>query len=182
MLIPRWCRVAGMLACLPLVSPDGATPNTTGPDPAWLTVDAEHKVAILVVKAGMNGGNSGMNFNGYDHGGLVFTVPVGWMVDLEFTNTDKSQNHGVEAIAHADPIPFGPAPAAFPKAVTDTAAEGLAPGSHASMHFTANAPGQYMLRCTTGGHGMLGMWITLVVTADAPVPTMAAATAKGGKA
>jgi uncharacterized cupredoxin-like copper-binding protein len=179
MRIPRWCSVAVVLAVLPIVAWHPASATGSGdPDPAWLQVDAQHKVAIITVKAAMNGQNSGMNFNGYDHGGLVFTVPVGWMIDLEFLNNDKSQHHGVEAIAYTDPMPFGPAPLAFPNAATDTDSEGLPPGSHASLHFTAGAPGQYAFRCTTGGHGMLGMWITLDVKADAAEPTMAARSAK----
>src|SRR5438093_1489393 len=93
-----------------LVCAVGARAQTTKGgkiDPAWLSADAASKTADFKLVAGLTDANGGMNFNGFNQGGLVLTVPQGWNVVLHFKNEDPNLPHSVEIIAEAPVVPSG---------------------------------------------------------------------------
>jgi sulfocyanin len=147
-------------------------------DPSWVQIDSSKKEVTLSLFAALGGDNSGMNFNGTHEGGLTFTVPVGWTVNLNFTNKDGGQGHGVDIVPYQLPVLDGIVPSAIPGAATDTAGIGLPPGSKKALRFTATPAGKYILRCSVSGHPMMGMWMVFVVSKDATLPTLDLTSAK----
>lgn len=142
-------------------------------DPSWLTADTAGHAVTLQLLAGMNGQNSGMNFNGFANGGLTVKVPAGWRIITEFRNKDRGQNHGFDLVKFAQPVPAAYGPLAAPEAFTDTLNAGLAPGKAKTVSFAAPPPGRYIVRCTAGGHATLGMWIVLEVDNALTAPAIA---------
>jgi hypothetical protein len=145
-------------------------------DPAWLRVDAGSKTAEFQVLAGLTGLNGALNFNGFRDGGLTVTVPKGWHVVLHFSNHDGMLPHSAEVIPDTRPLPVGPAPAAFDRAVTVRLAEGLPPQGEDDIRFVADRVGLFLIWCGVPGHGTQGMWIRFRVSGKTWRPTVTATT------
>lgn len=111
--------------------------------------------------AGYNGALSGFNFDGYGKGQLVFSVPVGWTVVVNYSNKGQLP-HSLAVVTSHTGTTVAFSGASLP--VADLTS-GLATGSTASFHFTPKTPGTYYLACLVYGHESLGMWDVLKVTA-----------------
>jgi len=72
------CGGAGVAASSPA--------RAAGPNPAWAQWNAGSKTATLTVVAAATGLSGGFNFNGYNNGALVITVPRGAKVVVRFAN------------------------------------------------------------------------------------------------
>ena len=142
-------------------------------DPAWLKFDAASRTATFPLTAGLTPINGALNFNGYDDGQLVFTVPTAWTVNVAFFNHDGMLPHSAEIIPDSLPVPVSSVSPAVSRAYTDQLDQGVPPQGKSSMNFTAGPTGQYFIFCGVPGHGRAGMWIRFVVSATAEVPSIA---------
>src|SRR5262249_45239044 len=76
--------VAGVaLLALAVPSVAAVSAHTTGAAPNWLVNNAKTKTATLTVIAGYKGG---FDFNGYSKGQMTVAVPVGYHVNVVFSN------------------------------------------------------------------------------------------------
>ena len=155
-----------------LLSACGATPfSHAASSPAnpshWLQSEAAKKSVTLKVFAGED---NGMNFNGYDRGGMIITVPADWKVTVDFVNTDNAQAHSAMIVPFADRVSMNiPTTAvAFPDASTPDPTDGTGYGIAQSFRFTAGtSSGTYALVCGVPGHAAMGMWDKFVVSKTA---------------
>jgi sulfocyanin len=159
---------AALAAAIPVLT---AAAQTT---PDWMHVDAAKKSVDFDVLMAPNGNNGGLNFNGYHHGELTITVPVGWHVDMNVTNKGFGAiPHSLEIIKVAEGIPnAGMEPPAFDGAETVELMNGMQVGKSDHATFTADAAGTYWIFCGVPNHGVGGMWDYLVVSPTATTPTV----------
>jgi len=156
--------------------PPGARPATQSPqiDCTKLTVDSASKTATLELVAGLTDLNGSLNFNGFNYGGLTFTVPLNWNVVMHFKNNDHNLMHSAEIIDSVKALPPGPVDPAFPRAMTIKLMQGLSASEVDQMKFVANKVGSYMIWCAVAGHGLAGMWIRFKVSATEKKPNLVA--------
>ncbi len=184
----KWCMamciLAGILVCgvfgPPPAAAQGAPPNVSKIDPAWLRADTAAKTAEFDLIAGLTGLNGALNFNGYRDGELTLTVPLGWTVVMHFKNNDGDLPHSAEVIPDVRPIPLEPVDPAFERAFTIRLAQGLQAGEEDDIRFVANKTGKFLIFCAVPGHGAAGMWIRLRVVEGAKAPGLSAPTGRGG--
>ena len=156
-------------ASLALLSGAGSLTAQTV-DSTWLKTDAAARTVRISLTSGLTDLNSGLNFNGFNNGGLTITVPQGWTVEVSFENHDPSQPHSAMVIV-ADSLPTMPSKPVFAGAMTREATTGLPPGSKDHFRFKANRAGNFYFYCGVLGHGAVGMYIKLIV-ADVKEPTL----------
>jgi hypothetical protein len=135
-------------------------------DPTWLTWDAGTSTATFKLIAGMQGGKSPFNFNGFIDDELTLVVPENAMVVINFINEDGVP-HSAELIDATKPVPNMSGDPAIPRAYTRKALEGLNQGEGDAMKFKASPVGDYRIFCGVPGHGISGMYIGFAVKADA---------------
>ena len=135
-------------------------------DQSWLAWDAASSTATFKLIAGLRGGKSPFNFNGWTDGELVLTVPENSTVVMHFVNEDGVP-HSAEVIEANKPIPNMSGEPAIPRAYTRKALEGLNQGETDDMRFKAAPAGDYRIFCGVPGHGLSGMYIGFSVKADA---------------
>jgi sulfocyanin len=169
--------VLAMVAGVALPSAIWAQGQTVVPpqaiDPSWLQADTATRTATFELVAGLTGLNGALNFNGFRDGELTVSVPLGWTVVLRFLNHDGMLPHSAEVIPDTQPVPMGPVPPAFDRAVTVRLAEGLVSEQRDDIRFIADKGGSYLVFCGVPGHGAAGMWIRLEVSASVRRPSLA---------
>lgn len=146
----------------------------------WLSVDRAHKTATVRIVAGYNGNNGGFNFDGYSAGAMTVTVPVGWTIDVVFSN-DSKLPHSVLVVPYAKRLLDSGFRAVFPGAATPDATRGMMGGKPESFHFRAARAGRYALVCGVPGHSHKGLWDVLVISPHAKLPGITAKQPPGGK-
>ena len=154
-----------------------ATETTTGAmsTPAWMTVDETARTVTMEIQAGSSDVNNYWNFNGLYAGHGSISVPQGYSVTINFTNSDPTQPHslGIDESQESWPATFDAPEPAFAGAITADPTVGTAPGGTATLTFTADAAGDYTMVCYVPGHAVAGMHIPFTVTPDgAPGATM----------
>ena len=154
-------------------TPPAPATQTPQIDCSWLTVDSTTKTATFQLIAGLTGLNGALNFNGFRDGELTLTVPLGWTVVMHFRNHDGLLPHSAEVIPDTHPLPIGPVPPAFDRAVTVRLAEGLISEGRDDIRFIADKGGSYLIFCGVPGHGAAGMWIRLEVSESLRKPSLA---------
>ncbi len=133
----------------------------------WLSYSPTVKVVDLLLHAGVN---DNYDFNGYSNGVMTVTVPLGWKIDVSFSNASSIMAHSamiVPVTAIQSPTTFTPA---FPGASTPHPTQGINPGGSAQFSFTAGQAGYYAIVCGVPGHAALGMWDHFNVSASAAKP------------
>lgn len=135
-------------------------------DPTWLTWDAGTSTATFKLIAGLQGGKSPFNFNGYTDDDLTLVVPENSTVVMHFVNEDGVP-HSAEVIDAKKTIPNMSDEPAIPRAYTRKALEGLNQGETDDIRFKATPVGDYRIFCGVPGHGISGMHIGFSVKADA---------------
>jgi len=142
--------------------------------PTWMHVDAAKKAVNFDIVMAPNGTNGGLNFNGYHHGELTITIPVGWSVDMNVTNAGFGAiPHSLEVIKDTEGIPNqGSEPPAFDGAETVELLNGMGVGKSDHATFTADTAGKYWIFCGVPNHGVGGMWDNLIVSSTATAPTV----------
>jgi sulfocyanin len=137
----------------------------------YLSYDASAKVVYLTIAAGHEGANGGMSFNGGFDGKQTITIPKGWRVEGTFTNEDGNVPHSALVIAEVNPVPLSAATPVFTGAQTKDPEGGIEAGGKETMSFTADTEGNFWLFCGVTSHGQNGMYLKLVVSSSATVPT-----------
>lgn len=142
--------------------------------PSWMKVDAAKKSVHFDIQMAENGNNGTLNFNGYAHGGMTITVPLGWSVMMKVTNAGEGAiPHSLEILAQSEVIPpQGIEPPVFDGAETVSLLNGLGVGKSDEVDFTASTAGKYWIFCGVPDHGIGGMWDYLVVSATATTPSV----------
>jgi uncharacterized cupredoxin-like copper-binding protein len=136
--------------------------------PDWMTIDATAQTVTMEIQAGSSDANNYWNFNGLYAGNGSITVPQGYSVTINFTNSDPTQPHslGIDEAQDSWPATFDAPEPAFAGAITPDPTVGTAPGGTATITFTADAAGDYTMVCYVPGHAVAGMHIPFTVTAD----------------
>ena len=132
---------------------------------------AAHTVELTIV-AGKTAGGGTLDFNGYQRGAMTVTVPVGWHVIVHYSNAGVMP-HSLAVLpagAHQQAMPSNTP--AFSGAETANFTNGLGKGSEQTFAFDATKAGTYELICGCPGHGIGGMWDTLVVSSTAEAPSV----------
>ncbi|HEX6510345.1 MAG TPA: sulfocyanin-like copper-binding protein [Chloroflexota bacterium] len=126
---------------------------------------------VLKITAGKTSANSGFNFDGFAKGAATFTVPLGWGVTIELTNSSKipySLAITTNLKEHPTLPHFGIAPTETPNPI-----QGISAGKFQLFSFPAVQAGNYFIACLVPGHLQSGMWdrFTISRTANAPSKT-----------
>lgn len=141
--------------------------------PDWMKFDATARTVHLRLVGAADGSNGTMNFNGYGSGSMTITVPLGWKVDVDFTNKGLAAlPHSLVVINEVTPLPIEGGAPAFSKALTVRLIPGMDAGKGDTFEFVANKAGRFLLFCGVTGHGVAGMWDYLVVSPDVTVPSV----------
>ncbi len=140
----------------PKVSPTPSAAPTTVVLDQWVSYDSATQNVTWKAVAGSPTVNLGLNFDGYYNGAMVVTVPEGWSVTVDFSNSG-SINHSAAVVTATGTTPI------FPGAATPSPTTGTAPGQTATFTFTASQVGSYRMSCLIPGHEARGMWAGLVV-------------------
>ena len=135
----------------------------------WMHADPAAKSVEFDITMGASGEDSGLNFNGYSHGHMTITVPLGWTVSMKVVNKD-SLPHSLEIASAQITPPSDSVATAFPRAETIDLKTGMPPNEGDSLSFTANKVGRYWMMCAVPGHAAGGMWDWLVVSETAAAP------------
>jgi FtsP/CotA-like multicopper oxidase with cupredoxin domain len=132
----------------------------------YLTADAGTRSVTLKLVAGVGNAVNGFNFDGYGNGQLKVTVPAGWKVTVNCSNS-ATLTHSCAIVRGAqDMTP------AFPGAATPNPTVGLQKGQSATFSFTPDQPGTFRIACLVPGHMDAGMWDTLTVAAAGGQPSI----------
>ena len=140
--------------------------------PDWASVDSASQRVQLDIVAGKTTANSGWNFNGYANGEMTIAIPLGWQVQIHFTNNDGNYPHSVGVIEIEDQMPGSgdQAKIAFPRAFSLQFSRGLFAPKEDTFDFKVNKTGKFWLFCGVPPHGQAGMWDYFVVSDEISVP------------
>lgn len=152
-----------------------ATPTRTPPSgpmtiPDWYTLDNDARTVTMEVVAGQTPDNNYWNFNGAINGSTAITVPEGYRVVINFTNSDPNMAHslGISTETSNFAVPPQPNPV-FEGAITQnpgSMVDGTMPGESETVEFVADEAGNYSMVCYIPGHTAVGMWLYFNVSAD----------------
>jgi uncharacterized cupredoxin-like copper-binding protein len=130
----------------------------------WLTTDVGRRTARFVVRAGLQQApQPELNFNGTSMGEIEFRVPVGWVVEIDFSNVGQAV-HSARVVRDAE-LAVNVGAAAFAGAESPRADVGVAPGAAHVVRFRPVRAGRYRVSCAVPAHGFAGMWLRLTVDA-----------------
>jgi plastocyanin len=127
---------------------------------AAVSSDAATRTVRVNLIAGQGTMNNGLNFNGAAKGDKTLTVPLGWTVEVAFSNMGRAPHNALVLAGPNLPTTFNPAKVPFAGASTKVIAPG---GAGEKTTFVANRPGSYYLLCAVGKHAQNGMYIKMVV-------------------
>jgi sulfocyanin len=127
--------------------------------PRWLVVSG--RTVTLTLIAGYKGG--GFDFNGDTKGKMVISVPVGYKVNVNFSNRGAAPHSAVVTLYNKRSSVSG-FPLAFRGAGSRNPVSGIGKGKSQRFSFTANKVGKYALVCAVPGHAAAGMWDVFQVT------------------
>lgn len=142
--------------------------------PSWMKVDKSAKTVTMDVTAGESTNNNGWNYNGYFNGDATIVVPQGYKVTINFHNKDQANPHSLAISTDKPPFPatFSEAHLAFPGAETPGSMQmntATQPGQSATVNFTADKAGQFVMLCHVPAHATTGMWVHFDVSAKGDV-------------
>ncbi|HKC75861.1 MAG TPA: sulfocyanin-like copper-binding protein [Chloroflexota bacterium] len=133
------------------------------PPPQWLASNTTTHTITLTLIAAYSNALSGFNFNGYGHGKMVISVPVGSHVTVIFRNRSAVPHSALVTTYASKTSTKGFSPV-FSGASSPDAARGIAAGQTQRFSFVAVRVGTYALVCAVPGHAAAGMWDVLQVT------------------
>jgi ubiquinol-cytochrome c reductase cytochrome b subunit len=143
-------------------------PPTTGQ--RFLSWNTSTHTATLMLVAGATSAIAGFNFNGYGNGQMVISVPVGYKVNVLFSNHGTFP-HSAMITPYTDKSLTTNYPLAFPGASSTNPVSGTPSGGSQQFSFAASKAGMYALICAVPGHVAAGMWDVFKVTSGG-VPSL----------
>ncbi len=150
----------------------GEATNPEPPKPEkFLFLGSEPKTVRLVLIASYNAANYGMNFDGFSKGGAKCVVPLGWNVEVAFTNRSAVPHSAVVVErAMAKRVQMGDP--AFEGASTTQPLRGTTGSKGETFRFKASEAGDYAIACGFPAHAANGHWIALEVSDTAKEPSL----------
>ncbi len=124
----------------------------------------------IKLAATLTDANYGMNFNGHAKGGATYTVPAGWIVEVEFINPGPVP-HSAIVIEKADTKKLQMPEPYFKGAAVPNHIQGMA-FAKASFTFVADEAGEFALACGFPAHAVAGHWVCFNVSAEAKAPSL----------
>lgn len=136
--------------------------------PEWYRVDHDAMTVTLDIEAGATPDNNYWNYNGAIRGEWAITVPVGYTVTVNLSNSDPNMAHslGISRELTNFAVPPTPDPV-FEGAVTEnpqSMVDATMPGESETITFVASEAGDYSMVCYIAGHTAVGMWLYFIVT------------------
>jgi alcohol dehydrogenase (cytochrome c) len=143
----------------PKIAPDVSARQGEAPPTKYLSLGSEPKTLGLQVLAAQGAAGGGLNFNGFNRGGMTVTIPQGYTVNVTFKNLSSNSPHSarVTSIDAIKEVQAGTVPPAFPGASTKQPEAGITSGTQ-YFDFVADKPGTYALLCGIAGHAIGGQW------------------------
>lgn len=157
-------------------SPEPAAPAESGPSipsgelsmPDWYAVDHDAQTVTLDIVAGSDPGNNYWNFNGAINGEWAITVPQGYTVTINFSNSDPNMAHSLGISSELTNFAVPPATEpVFEGAISENPGsmiDSTMPGESEVITFVADAAGNYSMVCYIPGHTAVGMWLYFIVS------------------
>lgn len=136
----------------------------------FLALGDKPKSVKVTLVAAFTDANYGMNFNGWSHGKAIYTIPVGWTVEVTFINPSPVP-HSAIVVERAMTKKIQVGEPAFAGASTPQPLIGMST-SKATFVFTASEAGDYALACGFPTHAAAGHWVALDISATATVPSI----------
>jgi sulfocyanin len=133
--------------------------------PRWLVVDAKARTVTLTLTAAYTSAVGGFNFNGDARGKMTVSVPVGYRVNVIFTNKSTIPHSAVITAFNKRNSVSG-FPLAFPGAGSPKPYDvrGIGKGKTQRFSFVAKKVGTYAIVCAVPSHAVSGMWDVFKVT------------------
>ena len=166
-----WAAAMGLRAGEGVHGHPVPTAVNAAPRPAdFLHLDPDRpKTVRLTLVAAYNAVNYGMNFNGFAKGRATYVVPLGWRVEVTFTNASPVPHSvlvveapTVRRLQMGDPV--------FEGASTPDPVRGTTGREGVRFAFTASEAGDFALACGFPSHAANGHWIRLEVSDTATGP------------
>lgn len=140
------------------------------PPTKYLSLSAEPKTLGLQVLAAQGAVGGGLNFNGFNRGGMTVTIPQGYTVNVTFKNVSQSPHSAlITNVNQIKEVQAGTAKPAFAGASTDDPESGITSGSQ-YFDFVAEKTGTYALLCGLAGHAIGGQWNYVKVVGPSEKP------------
>ncbi|NNF11944.1 MAG: hypothetical protein HKN72_01895 [Gemmatimonadetes bacterium] len=135
--------------------------------PGWYQVDHDAMTVTLDIEAGSTADNNYWNYNGATNGEWAITVPVGYTVTVNLSNSDPNMAHSLGISRELTNFAVPPAPEpVFEGAITQnpqSMVDATMPGESETVTFVASEAGDYSMVCYIAGHTAVGMWLYFVV-------------------
>jgi alcohol dehydrogenase (cytochrome c) len=138
----------------------------------WLALNKAAKTVDLLLIGAYNGAQSGMNFNGYANGDMKITIPNGWKVNVQMSNANPQIPHSAMIVPESTKGTSSNFKEAFKGATTPDPTAGFTGSKSESFSFTADKAGNYLIWCAIPGHGIAGMYDTLIIDNNAKAPSI----------
>ena len=166
----RYALAGATALALALPGLPAAAAHQPAGTPRWLVVTGRNTVT-LTLTAAYTGLAGGFNFDGDAKGKMVVSVPVGYRVNVVFSNKSAIPHSAVITAYSKRTAASGFTPA-FRGAQSPSPTRGITKGTIQHFTFTANKVGTYAIVCAVPGHAIGGMWDVFKVTPAGSKPSI----------
>jgi hypothetical protein len=135
-----------------------------------LDADPATRTVVINLAAGETATYGGFNFDGFSNGQMRITVPLGWHVFVNCTNSSTTMTNSC-AVVDDQPLSPDGTPLAFPGSATIDPYDGLGLHRSGSFTFVASRPGPFRITSLVDGYQADGMWDWLIVS-DGGTPSV----------
>jgi PQQ-dependent dehydrogenase (methanol/ethanol family) len=146
----------------PVTVSKSAAPQARTPAIDYLTLGSAPNTFNAKLNAAQGPAGGGLNFNGYNRGGMTMTVPEGSTVEVTFRNVAVQSPHSAIITSVAGVKQLTGQKPAFPGAQSARPRSGITSGT-LYFSFVASKQGTYALICGVAGHAIGGQWDYFVV-------------------
>jgi len=136
----------------------------------FLKLSDKPKTVKVTLVATFTSANYGMNFNGYSHGKIIFTIPKDWTIEVTFINPSPIPHSAIvvekdttKKLQMGEPYFDG---AGVPKPEVGLSL------TKAEFSFVADETGEFALACGFPAHAINGHWLALNISDTAKSPTL----------
>ena len=136
----------------------------------FMKLGDEPRTLKVTLVATFTAHNYGMNFNGFSHGKAVYSIPVGWKVDVHFVNPSPVP-HSAIVIERSDTKKLQIAEPYFEGAGVEKHLQGLALTT-GDFTFTPDEEGEFAFACGFPAHAVAGHWLSLEIVAGDQKPSI----------